>query len=221
MARSSPSAGLHAMQGLHGVAADFTRVLLALPAQKARFADLAAEMEEELAGGRISVAYGPEKTVTDIKYDGTPMRSASSSASEMAPLVLYLKHVLDAGDVLIIEEPEAGLHPASQRTLARFLARLVRRGLNIVMTTHSPFMLEQLSHLVQASALEAGARDLGSGDDYLCAGDVAAYAFESGRDGSSITPIRISETDGIPQEEFVRVDEAMYDELMRIESRAS
>ena len=85
MARSSPSAGLHAMQGLHGVAADFTRVLLALPAQKARFADLAAEMEEELAGERISVAYGPEKTVIDIKYDGTPMRSASSSASELAP----------------------------------------------------------------------------------------------------------------------------------------
>ena len=226
MVRGAPSAGLRKLEmpSLSGVVADFIQNLLMLPVEKKSMADIAADMESELAGGEISATRGPEKLVSDIKYgEDMTLRAASSAVSELAPLVLYVKHVLSAGNVLILEEPEVHLHPANQRLLAGFLARLVRRGLNIVVTTHSPFMLEQLSHLVQASALSPGmrAKDTGSKDAYLRAEKVAAYVFENGPQGCGISPILASERDGISQEEFIKVDDAMYDELMDIESRAA
>ena len=226
MVRGAPSAGLHNLEipSLPGVVADFIQNLLMLPVEKKPLADIAVEMESKLVGGAISVTRGSDKLVSDINYgEDLTLRAASSAVSELAPLVLYIRHVLSVGNVLILEEPEVHLHPANQRLLARFLARLVRRGLNIVVTTHSPFMLEQLSHLVQASALSPSARakNTGSKDTYLCTEDVAAYVFKNGPQGSGISPILTSEREGISQEEFIKVDDAMYDELMDIESRVA
>lgn len=222
--RSAPSVGIRKLEvpSLSGVVADFIHDLLMLPGQKQRFTDIADDMESELAGDKISVDYGPEKMVAEIKYGDLPMRASSSAVSELAPLILYVRHVLRAGNVLIIEEPEVHLHPANQRLLARFLARLVKRGVNIVVTTHSPFILEQLSHLVRASDMRTSerARNLGY-EDCLRADDVAAYVFDLDSRGSRITPIRVSALDGIPQDEFVKVDEAMYGEFQKIENLAS
>lgn len=223
MVRGAPSVGPRESEvpSLSGVVADFIQNLLTLPAEKKSMADIAAGMESELAGCEICAAYGSGKPISDIKRgEDLTLRAASSAVSELAPLVLYVRHVLDAGSVLILEEPEAHLHPANQRLLARFLARLVRRGLNVIVITHSPFVLEQLSHSVQASALSSSARAkyAGSKDAYLRAEEVAAYAFANGPQGGGISPILASERDGISQEEFIKVDDAMYDELMDIES---
>ena len=226
LVRSAPSAGLRKLEipSLSGVVADFIQNLLTLPSQKKHMADIAVDMESKLVGGKISATYGPDKFVSNIKYGkDLTLQAASSAVSELAPLILYVKHVLSAGNVLILEEPETHLHPANQRLLAMFLARLVRRGLNIIVTTHSPFVLEQLSHLVQASALspDMRAKDIGSKDVYLRTEEVATYVFKHGPQGSGISPILTSERDGISQEEFIKVDDAMYDELMDIESRVA
>ena len=45
--------------------------------------------------------------------------------SELAPLVLFLRGIIQPNDTLIIEEPEAHLHPAAQTKVALTLARLV------------------------------------------------------------------------------------------------
>ena len=60
--------------------------------------------------------------------DPLPLMRASSMVSELAPVVLYLRHLVQPGDVLIIEEPESHLHPAMQVEFTRQLAGLVRLG---------------------------------------------------------------------------------------------
>ena len=57
-----------------------------------------------------------------------PLLQASSMVSELAPVVLYLRHVVQPGDVLIIEEPESHLHPGMQAAFTRQLVAAVRAG---------------------------------------------------------------------------------------------
>lgn len=46
------------------------------------------------------------------------------------------------GTVLVIDEPEANLHPLAQQWLATRLNRLVAPGLQVLVTTHSPYFVD-------------------------------------------------------------------------------
>jgi putative ATP-dependent endonuclease of OLD family len=48
----------------------------------------------------------------------------------------------DAGLVLVIEEPEAHLHPLAQAWLAQQMRRFVDAGVQLVITTHSPAFID-------------------------------------------------------------------------------
>ena len=45
--------------------------------------------------------------------DSPSLKNASSMASELARLALYLRHIVGLGNVLVVEEPESHLHPAA------------------------------------------------------------------------------------------------------------
>ena len=50
--------------------------------------------------------------------------------------------------ILLIEEPENGVHPSRLRTIARLLRRLTeptenRSGTQVILTTHSPYLLDE------------------------------------------------------------------------------
>ena len=59
---------------------------------------------------------------------------------------------------MIIDEPEAHLHPAAQQQMAAALSFMVRSGLRVLITTHSHYMVEQLSAFVNASKLDEKTR---------------------------------------------------------------
>jgi len=63
------------------------------------------------------------------------------------------------GLILIVEEPEAHLHPLAQRWLAQHMRQLAEDGLQIILTTHSPAFLsiEGLDGLVLVSKDADGA----------------------------------------------------------------
>jgi putative ATP-dependent endonuclease of OLD family len=63
------------------------------------------------------------------------------------------------GTVLVIDEPEANLHPLAQRWLATRLSRLATPGLQVVVTTHSPHFVDlaRPENLVMVSKGEGGA----------------------------------------------------------------
>ena len=65
----------------------------------------------------------------------------------LALFFLYLKHMAQEGETLIVEEPEIALHPDNQLLLARLIVKLINAGLHIMVTTHSQYFLEQLSPL--------------------------------------------------------------------------
>ena len=119
---------------LSGVLADFLDGLLGMSRTvRGSSFDLGAVLERNLLAGAVrldrsetgfpSFVYRPANWDADL-----PIMRTSSMVSELAPVVLYLRHYVEPGNVLIIEEPESHLHPALQATFARELARLVHSG---------------------------------------------------------------------------------------------
>lgn len=53
----------------------------------------------------------------------------------------YAKSFLGQGLIFIIDEPEAHLHPLAQKWLAKKMFQMASDGLQIVITTHSPFFI--------------------------------------------------------------------------------
>lgn len=122
-----------------------------------RFSDLAEELEKTVLGGKISVSrYGgmvfspftaPEQQLA--------IHLSASVVKSLASLVFYLRHLAGKGDFLIIDEPEQNLHPDNQRKVTQILAKAVRRGFKIMMSTHSDYIVRELDHLIMLSKLSA------------------------------------------------------------------
>ncbi len=138
---------------LPGVLTDFlSRLLELLPTRNGDggFDDVAGRIETEMLRGGIHVTPSAVIGFPQFGYrpagwkDDLPLINSSSAVSELAPVVLFLRHVVAPGDVLIVEEPEAHLHPAAQVQLTRLLASTVRAGLRVILTTHSEWILEAL-----------------------------------------------------------------------------
>lgn len=216
---------------LSGVLADFLEELIGLdqaPFRERRLGNrLARGLERDLLDGSVrsvpsetgypSFSYRPEGWKEDL-----PLANTSSMVSELAPVVLYLRHVVLAGDVLIIEEPESHLHPAMQAAFARQLARLVRAGLRVLVTTHSEWVLDQFANLVRLSALEETQRKgLGEGEA-LRPEHFGAWLFKPKRrpKGAVVEEIRVDPDAGGLVTGYGEVAEDLYNTWAEIGNRA-
>lgn len=83
------------------------------------------------------------------------LQLASSSVKSLAALSFYLRHIARPGGFLLIDEPELSLHPDNQRKVARILAEIVNAGVRVLITTHSDYILRELSNLVLLNRPEA------------------------------------------------------------------
>ena len=115
-----------------------------------------------------------------------PQHLASSSARGLSDLYFFLRHVARKDHLLIIDEPEGYLDTANQVLLARLVARLVRNGLKILVTTHSDYFVKEINNLVMLNGLieskEEVVRSLKyENDDGIAPGRIQAYvAKENG-----------------------------------------
>lgn len=141
--------------------------------------------------------------------------------SELAPVVLYLRHVVRPGDVLIIEEPEAHLHPAMQVEFTRQLAAAVRAGVRVIVTTHSEWILEELANLVRTSGLSEAERKDISGGIALESDEVGAWLFQPKKrpKGSVVRKISLDEESGTSAAGYDDVAAALHNRWADIESR--
>jgi hypothetical protein len=112
------------------------------------YADLADDLEAIL-GGKISVSsFGDIQFKPKGKRKTLPLHLSSSLVKSLSGLAIQLRHLAQKGDILIIDEPELNLHPDNQVLIARFLAKLANRGFKVIFSTHSDYMLKELSNLV-------------------------------------------------------------------------
>ena len=72
--------------------------------------------------------------------------------SQLVPLILFFHNLtrFDKSYTIIIEEPEANLHPALQSKLADFFTLVVKTfpGIHLIVETHSEYMIRKLQFLV-------------------------------------------------------------------------
>lgn len=55
----------------------------------------------------------------------------------------FMKNILSKGDIFIIDEPAAMLHPSAQREVLRELIELTKREIKVVYSTHSPYLIPE------------------------------------------------------------------------------
>lgn len=205
---------------LTGTITDFISKLITIPDKKGELADVARQMENDLFHGSIDLPHSGNK-ISEITYSTKkykiPLNRTSSSISEVAPLSLYLKYMVKPGDLLIIEEPEAHQHPANQAKMATSIVRMIRAGLNVLITTHSPLLVEKLGHYVVAGMRDTKTRASHKpyDKDYLLPDEVSPYVFSNSGDGYFIREIDKDDKYGISQEEFIPIlDELNNDAIM-------
>ncbi len=207
-----------------GVMADFLQQLILYEEKLVSdnlMKDLANTLEREVldgqiqtnrasAGGYPDFVYRPQKTEENIR-----LARASSMVSELAPVVLLLRSTISRGDMLIIEEPEAHLHPAAQTEMAKTLGRLVRAGVQVVVTTHSDWLLMEIGNLIREGELEEkigepiNEQPLPSS---LQRNDVGVWLFRKDRSsaGSTVEEIPFDRIEGVEPREYEDVADELY-----------
>ena len=175
--------------------------------------------KRSLFGGYPEFVYRPLKTEQDIR-----LTRASSMVSELAPVVLFLRGVIGRGDTLIIEEPEAHLHPAAQTRMAVTLARMVRAGVRVVVTTHSDWLLKEIGNLMREGELREGTDQPSSGGELPSAlrpEEVGIWLFrkDGSASGSTVEEIPFDRIEGVEPQDYEDVAEALYNRSADLQNR--
>ena len=229
--QNATTAGLrpsHDVPMLSGVLADFLSHLINISRGRPPHRNgVETRLERGLLNGTVRLdrtetgypvfAYRPSGWKDDL-----PLMRASSMVSELAPVVLFLRHLVEPGDVLIIEEPEAHLHPAMQAAFARDLAHLVRSGIRVVVTTHSEWLLDQFANLVRLSELpEAKRKGLPGADEALQQEQFGAWLFKPKQrpKGSVVEELSIDPDTGGLGSDYSEIAEHLYNDWAHIGNR--
>ena len=216
---------------LSGVVADFLNQLIELgdlAERRRNGADaLAKRIEQAILTGSVQIKtsamgyplffYKPAGWKNSL-----PLMNTSSMVSELAPVVLYLRHVVQPGETLIIEEPESHLHPAMQVEFTRQIAALVQAGVRVIVTTHSEWVLEELGNIVRCSELpEARRKKIPQGDFALRPDQVGAWLFKPKLrpKGSVVEEIKLDAETGLYPTDYDDVSLALYNDGVDIFNR--
>lgn len=100
------------------------------------------ELKHEGLRYRLGLTYGEDVSL--------PFMTWTSGQREFTPLLLGLYHVLTPRklkkhpdiDFVVVEEPEMGLHPQAIVTFMTLALDLLWRGYKVVLSTHSPLVLD-------------------------------------------------------------------------------
>lgn len=167
---------------------------------------------EELMGGKIRAGSAEEMVPTlEYQQDGHKLavHRASSMVADLAPLAMWLEHLVSTNDLLIIDEPESHLHPEAIRLVARVLVGLVNQGVQVVCATHSSVFLHELSNCILRGQLtkKFNEPDRYPSTEHIAIDNISVYRFQYSQPAG---PVQVSQVEiesdwGIPEDEYVEV----------------
>jgi hypothetical protein len=186
--------------------------------EASQFSEYSNAIEQSVLNG--SVEFDDAKKVlifnqsdTDLSLD---LSLTSSMVSEVSPVVAYLKYVLPETvsnidsdgriiiekPLVILEEPEAHIHPVNQIKLIKVLAKLVKDGkIKLIITSHSNYLFNQCSNLVMDGSIDK--------DSFR------AVLLKATETGSEAVDLEVDEY-GVRDENFVDTAEAIFEEKLKL-----
>ncbi|HBC9896060.1 TPA: AAA family ATPase, partial [Escherichia coli] len=192
---------------------------------------LAKEIEDKILDGRVE--FNPQTKQLLFYPNNTNLRlelsSTSSMVSELAPIVSYLRYVLTKADesgmrrigsgarefkrpepkpLIMIEEPEAHLHPEIQIKLTEIFAKLIDANVKLIVTSHSNFIFNKVNNLVIKNTAENCMTGIHKNN-------VSSVVFKKTGTGSVALPLEIDEL-GIEDNNFGPATNELFDEKMDI-----
>lgn len=207
-----PSRGPILTEQIHpttGMYSEFLNDMVGLNRIKPRpgtASDLVLHLFRTILEGEVN----KEETTYIYTTNGTsmPVSAAAASIREIAPLQILAKKQDVSKCAILLEEPEAHLHPLKQRMMADIIGALSHNGAIIQITTHSDYFLRRLNELIMfAKAKKAVSnsdklKDLSakvkieegmSIDESI----IGAYLLQKQADGTSVA-IKQDLSNGIP-----------------------
>lgn len=175
--------------------------------------EIASRVEKNLLEGQVIVKfnlYGQPFFYFKPSDGGKtiPLSRASSTVTQLAPLVIFIRYSIKKSTLIVWEEPELDLHPEKQVKLIHEISLLVQEGYKIIITTHSEWITEALSNIIAYN----GVYDLPK----ISSDDVGVWNFEFQKtsSGSVVKEIEWSTNHGGYQTEFESVSRRLYNEWL-------
>ena len=207
-----------------GMIGDFLEQIVQYKERKgsSKISRVAKQLETELLEGKIEVKRAMPEAYPEFLYrpeqakEGLRMSHSSAMVSELTPVVIFLRSIVREGDLLIIEEPESHLHPGAQTKIAQTLARLVRTGVQVIITTHSNYLLQQIGNLIREGELRKQGESTSESADWLNAEEVGAWEFHKNK---PVTERPFDLAEGIEPEDHLDIAEDLYNESAGLQNR--
>jgi len=118
--------------------------------------------------------------------------------------VLSQNNWLNKDTVLILDEPEVHLHPKWQLEMAKIIVELVKKGVKIVVNSHSPYIIEALKRYAEVA-------DIYDKTNFYLAEDGYIKQLE---DSNAVTLSKIFEKLSEPFEVFEEMDSDSLEKLI-------
>lgn len=112
------------------------------------------ELTGEVLKGKYVFRDNEERLYLDEKHF-VKINYTSSGQQETVWIFNILLHLLinHTKAFIILEEPEAHLYPEAQKRIMEILAFIANKSCNILVTTHSPYILGEMNNLIYAEKL--------------------------------------------------------------------
>jgi len=189
---------------------------------KNNITSIANEIENDILNGHIEFDKDTKKIMfkpnnTNLRLD---LSYTSSMVSELSPIVSYLRYVINYSDedniippfmrrrkfenskpLIIIEEPEAHLHPDIQVKLLTQFVKLAKKDVKFIVTTHSNYMFNKFNNLVLSSDVDIQ--------------KASSLLFKETLQGSDVKIMDLDEF-GIEDLNFIDTSEELYNEKIEL-----